>query len=82
MLNMLRNFTIFCNLTTSELECNVSEGFAPVVPGTSYCQINNQPEPFECKKLIKYDILTSAGIILLNSVLCICRVYNIQFRAS
>jgi hypothetical protein len=48
MLNGLRMFNISCILTASQLQCNVTESFAPVVPGTSYCQINNQPEPVEC----------------------------------
>ena len=52
MLIRLKMFNISCILTASQLECNVDDGFAPVVPGTSYCQINNQPEPFECEKII------------------------------
>ena len=64
MLNSCRNFTVSCNLTASQLQCKVDECFAPVVPGTSYCQINNDKELKECeKKSLRYSTLCGMNIL-------------------
>ena len=52
MLNSLKNFSITCNMTSSQFWCEVNEGFAAVVPETSYCQINDESTRVKCEKII------------------------------
>jgi hypothetical protein len=72
MLNDLRNFTITCTLTTCDLRCEVNENFAPVLPETSYCQINNVTTPEKCDPFYSsydvsdYDVISSVTVTAIN----------------
>ena len=60
MLDELRNFTITCNFNDSHLHCEVNEGFASVIPQSSYCRINEETRQEKCE----------------TESLCYCKMYQ------
>ena len=48
-LQHLMNFTITCSLNDSELHCKVDDGFAPVLPHHTTCQVRDK-RPSKCEE--------------------------------
>jgi hypothetical protein len=70
-IQQLLNFTITCSLIDSKLHCKVDNGFAPVLPEHTTCQINDQ-QPMKCKPFDDTQSFSSEGItsVIVRAINC------------
>ena len=57
------NFTITCSLNDSELYCKVDDGFAPVLPHHTTCQVHDK-RPSKCEESQTHSQFTAMAIVM------------------